>query len=148
MAGATQWKYGVYALLGLGVTILVLIIIYDIFARFNGWQTIMIPGVAKFTNYREGLENQQCYGQPIDFASNQFVSTNEMYRLFMAPANEGKCPNPNDLPCIAKKLNVRQTLAEAQADCRSSGACTGIIHWNGTPLRPVPDAAIISVYIT
>lgn len=75
LAGATRWKYGVYALLGLGVAILVLIIIYDIFARFNGWQTIMIPGVAKFTNYREGMENIDVTSSTAPYSSSTSPST-------------------------------------------------------------------------
>jgi hypothetical protein len=73
LAAASRWKYGVYGLLGLGVAILVAIIIYDIVARFNGWQTIMIPGVAHFTNFTEGLDNTS----PIDVKSGSapFSST-------------------------------------------------------------------------
>ena len=143
LAAATRWKYGVYGLGGLLVLVFLSVVgiaFYDLWARNNGAQTLLLPGIAKFTNFTEGLENQQCYGEPVDSASGQFVSMTEMFRLFSVPATEGKCANPNDIPCVAKKLNVRMTLEEAKADCRSSGACTGIMHWDGTSLRRGADA--------
>jgi len=132
LAGATRWKYSVYALLGLGVAILVAIIIYDIVARFNGWQTIMIPGVAKFTNYREGLENQQCYGQPIDFSSKQFIHPDKIFDYIQSLSGGGG----KGAAEIARILGTTQNLEDAKTACSKNPQCKGIVYWNGKSLHP------------
>jgi hypothetical protein len=75
LAAANRWKYGLFSLLGLGVAIVVAIIIYDIIARFNGWQTIMIPGVNHFTNFTEGMDNIHVMTGSAPYSSTQSPST-------------------------------------------------------------------------
>lgn len=60
---ATNWLWtlriggalGIIALI-IGVVFAV-IALYDLIARSAGWQTIMFPGLAHFTNFTEGLDN-------------------------------------------------------------------------------------------
>ena len=68
LASAGRWKLGlgiVGVLFGLTVLIIVVIIVYDLIARSNGWQTIAFPGFSHFTNFQEGMDNTS----PIDVTS-------------------------------------------------------------------------------
>ena len=81
LAAATRWKYGVYGLGGLLVLVflaVVGILFYDLYARANGLQTLLLPGVAKFTNFTEGMENTSSInvtGGSAPYASTQSAST-------------------------------------------------------------------------
>lgn len=115
----TRWKWGVGivgGILGLGLLVVVVIVIYDLAARQFGWQTIGMPGIAKFTNYREGLENQQCYGQPLDARSGQFLDFSK---------------NKDDSGFIRT-----DSIDDAKSKCATDPKCTGIfdIAMNGPPI--------------
>jgi hypothetical protein len=129
---ASTWKTVAYSIAGIVVATIVGIIIYDIVARANGWRTILLPGVSHFSN-REGMDNQKCYGDPVDISSKQFLDLELLQIMFLGKARDSKC-NMNDIACAAKALNVHQTLEDAKTDCNSSGTCLGIVHWNGGAL--------------
>jgi len=74
----TRWKWGVGIvgiLFAVIAFIIVIIVIYDLTARQFGWQTIGFPGVAKFTNYREGLENIDVASSTAPYSSSTSPST-------------------------------------------------------------------------
>jgi len=52
------------------------------------------------TSSREGLENQKCYGEPIDIASGQFLDLERMKAIFYENMNAGGC-GQNDMECVA-----------------------------------------------
>ena len=115
----TRWKYGVYGLGGLLVLVflaVVGILFYDLWARNNGAQTLLLPGIATFTNFTEGLENQQCYGQPIDARSGQFLDFSK---------------NKDDSSFIRT-----DSIDEAKSKCAKDPKCTGIfdVAMNGPPI--------------
>jgi len=125
---ASSWKIG--AIVG-GILALplIVIIIYDLIARSAGWRTILLPGVAHFSNFREGMNNQKCYESPLDMASGSFVDMSFMYEMVVGARDRGGCKE--DLACIARTLGVKQSLAEAESACGNDSKCTAILHWSG-----------------
>jgi hypothetical protein len=76
LTAANRWKYSLlYGVPGLVVVILLFIIIYDLVARSHGWQTVMLPGVSKFTNYHEGMDNIDVTSGSAPYSSTQSPST-------------------------------------------------------------------------
>ena len=134
LAAASRWKiigwsFGIL----IGVTVLIVfgILIYDLWARNNHTQTIFLPGLSKFTNYTEGLANQQCYGTPIDFTSGKFISPGSMVQTVMR-VSQSLPKDSSGGPYVAKKLGTSQSLDEAKATCSNNPNCKGIIYWDGT----------------
>jgi len=123
------WSFGI--LIGIAILVVFGILIYDLWARNNSTQTIFLPGLSKFTNYTEGLANQQCYGTPIDYASGKFVEDNAVIRAFQAAAQGCGGSEKSVIACAAKKLGTTQSLTDAQAACSNDPKCTGIFYWDG-----------------
>jgi len=77
-------------LLGLTVLIIVVIVIYDLIARSNGWQTIAFPGFAHFSNFTEGMDN----AQPGDQSSIDVASGSAPYASSQSPSTVSTIPGP------------------------------------------------------
>ena len=137
------WSFGIL----IGITILVVfgILIYDLWARNNSTQTIFLPGLSKFTNYTEGLANQQCYGTPIDLTSGKFLDPEEVLKLFQDLAAGCGGGEKSLMACVAKKIGTTQSLEDAQTACSNNPKCTGIIYWSGRGIHPEWDGQINSV---
>lgn len=56
LLSASRWKWGLITFIGLVVLVVLGIVFYDLYARGNGLQTILLPGVAHFTNFTEGMD--------------------------------------------------------------------------------------------
>ena len=130
-SAASSWKIG--AIVG-GILALplIVIIIYDLIARSVGWRTILLPGVSHFSNFREGLENQKCYGQPVDFSSGQFLTFDNVL-------NQARSTGVQTLNEMAKISGTTQNLEDAKTACSNNPQCKGIIYWNGKLLHPEWD---------
>jgi hypothetical protein len=122
------WSFGI--LIGIAILVVFGILIYDLWARNNSTQTIFLPGLSKFTNYTEGLANQQCYGTPIDFTSGKFLSPGAMVGKIIE--TDKTMPKGSTMIDVAKKLGNTQSLDEAKATCSSNPECKGIVYWDGT----------------
>jgi hypothetical protein len=95
------------------VNTVLVILFYDLLARSFCWRTVFLPGrCAAFTNFTEGMENQKCYGDTIDFTSGKFLTPRATNDAVVKTT--GKFDYSPD---TAKKLGVTQSLAEAQASC-------------------------------
>ena len=90
---------------------------------------------------REGLENQKCYGEPIDASSGKFLTPQAISYAFNDIMVNNPARNPNDVSYVAKTAGTTQTLTEAQTACSKNPDCKGIIYWNGNSLDKDPDNA-------
>jgi hypothetical protein len=65
LTAASRWRIGFISfgvLLGILVLIVFGILLYDVWARNNHQQTIFLPGLSSFTNFREGMDVQTSAG--------------------------------------------------------------------------------------
>ena len=128
---ASTWK--VAAMVG-GVLALplIVIIIYDLIARSAGWRTILLPGVSHFSNYREGMDNQKCYGEPIEAKGmGEFLDFFEAASILQEAGTGCVGTDAETMGCKATKLGTTSSLSEAQTKCSNNPKCTGIVHWDG-----------------
>jgi hypothetical protein len=143
LASASRWKfigYGLVSLFGIALLVVVCILFYDLWARNNHAQTVFLPGLSKFTNFTEGMENQKCYGEPVDFSSGQFLTFDNVVNQAQSTGGGGGVSFAE----MAKISGTTQNLEDAKTACGNNPKCKGIVYWNGKGLHPDWDGPINS----